>query len=204
MGDPNSSEGELYDVAPERASAVPPPPSAPAPAVLRYQSPASAAVSAPADSYFPDKLKDSQFPLAMLIGGLVVEWIAAFWRFRGETDMALRAISQIGIDVVASTALMLPALFIAARFRHIDFGRFWAAVLKLSAISIAPSAVMTILDVPLSIIPFGFLIVWVAGFCFYFALIGAFFDLDQSDTWYCVLVIFLIKLGIYFAAMAIK
>ena len=24
------------------------------------------------------------------------------------------------------------------------------------------------------------------------------FDLDESDTWYCVLVIFLVRLGVYF------
>ena len=28
-----------------------------------------------------------------------------------------------------------------------------------------------------------------------------FFDLDESDTWYCVSVIFLINLAVYFAMM---
>ena len=34
---------------------------------------------------------------------------------------------------------------------------------------------------------------WVVGFMLYFALIGTLFELDQDDTWYCVKVIFLLK-----------
>lgn len=55
------------------------------------------------------------------------------------------------------------------------------------------------LSMPLQFVPFGWLIVWVLVFCFYFALIGAFFDLDQSDTWYCVMIIFLIRLAVALA-----
>jgi hypothetical protein len=38
-------------------------------------------------------------------------------------------------------------------------------------------------------------------FVLYFALLGALFDLDESDTWYCVWVIFLVRLAVYFVTL---
>ena len=199
-----AADDDLFDIAPETARLAAPVPAAVAASntVLAYQRPGATAVAAPADAYFPDKIKDFQMPLALLAGGIVVEFLAGWWTRSRTGEGALGALSEIGVGLVVGTGLMLVALFIAARFRGIDLGRFWTAVLKLAAISVAPSALMTLLDIFFRFVPlFGGLLVWVAGFCFYFALIGAFFDLDQSDTWYCVIVIFLVKLAVYFAAM---
>jgi hypothetical protein len=140
-------------------------------------------------------------PLGLLVGGLAVEFAAGWWSSAGGGAGMLLVLAEMGIRVLLGTTLMLLGVLIAARFRGIEMGRFWTAVLKLSAIVVAPSAVMTLLYVFLRSICLGWLIVLVMGFCFYFALIGAFFDLDQSDTWYCVCVIFLLKLGVYFAAV---
>ncbi|MFI5381248.1 MAG: hypothetical protein ACHRHE_18275 [Tepidisphaerales bacterium] len=197
---------DLYDIAPETArlaSAVPTV-APPQETVLAYQRPGAATVAAPVDAYFPDKVKDFQMPLVLLAGGVIIECIAGWWTSSRTGGGALHALSRIGIEVVLGTGLMLVALFAAARFRGIDLGRFWTAVLKLAAISVAPSALMTLLMVSLRFVPvFGGLLAWVAGFCFYFALIGAFFDLDQSDTWYCVMVIFLVKLAVFFALIGL-
>ena len=40
---------------------------------------------------------------------------------------------------------MLTGMLVAARLRGIDLGRFWTAVFKLSAISVAPAAVVSLL-----------------------------------------------------------
>jgi hypothetical protein len=40
-------------------------------------------------------------------------------------------------------------------------------------------------------------------FVLYFALLGALFDLDESDTWYCMMVIFLIRLLVYFIQLGV-
>jgi hypothetical protein len=50
-------------------------------------------------------------------------------------------------------------------------------------------------------IPFGGIAVLIVNFILYFALLGMFFDLDESDTWYCVSVIFLVNLAVHFAMM---
>jgi hypothetical protein len=44
---------------------------------------------------------------------------------------------------------------------------------------------------------------WVAEFVLYFALLGVLFELDESDTWYCVCVIFLVRLAAYFLLLAV-
>jgi hypothetical protein len=43
---------------------------------------------------------------------------------------------------------------------------------------------------------------WAGEFVLYFALLGALFDLDQGDTWYCVLVIFLVRVAVFFTMVA--
>jgi hypothetical protein len=54
------------------------------------------------------------------------------------------------------------------------------------------------------IICLGGLLILGVQFVLYFALLGALFDLDQSDTWYCVIIIFLVYLGVYFLLLWIR
>jgi hypothetical protein len=197
-------EEELYSVAPaplpsaQLATAKPAAPAEAQPVksarrgrVLAYQGKSD---SDAVDAYFPEKIKDLYMPLVLLCAGILVQFVAGWWAGARWGIGPSHAMTQVGVEMVLGTILMLAAIFIAAKRRGFTFGPFWGAVLKLSAVSIAPSALMTLLDIFLRIVPLGGLITWVLGFCFYFALIGAFFDLDQSDTWYCVCVIFLVKL----------
>jgi hypothetical protein len=200
MGDPSPDDAE-YDLAPPTASVTPAQrpkrsdASSRAPAVLCYQT-GKTDPAAPAE---PEAIKNFYMPAWLLCGGIVIETAAAFLR-RGSTQLALE---RLGIGLAAGTVLMLVGVLIAARVRQIDLGNFWTAVFKLAAISIAPGAVVTLLSPVLDHIPFGGLIGWVGEFVLYFALIGALFDLDQDDTWYCVAVIFLVQLGVYFAMLGI-
>ena len=72
---------------------------------------------------------------------------------------------------------------------------------RLAAISVAPAAAADLLAPMFALIPLGGLVLLVAQFAVYFALIGALFDLDQNDTWYCVCVIFLVRLAVFFTLM---
>jgi hypothetical protein len=198
---PMDAEEDLYAIATAPDAAAAPQPVLPTAApVLPYRG-RSPAASPPVDDYFPDKIKDLQMPLVLLVAGLIVEFAAGWWSSGLDASRMLLVLSWVGINVVVGTALTLLGIFIAAKLRGIEMGRFWTAVLKLSAIVVAPSAVMTVLYLFLRFLPLGGLLVAVLGFCFYFALIGALFDLDQGDTWYCVCVIFLLKLAIYLAGV---
>lgn len=42
-------------------------------------------------------------------------------------------------------------------------------------------------------LPLGGLLGWIAGFILYFASIRALFDLEEADTWWCVVTIFLVR-----------
>jgi hypothetical protein len=154
------------------------------------------------DLYFPNKVIDLYAPLCIIAGSTVIEVIVALIRARGGTRSVPFALGAVGAEMIFGTAVMLAGIFLAAKFRGISFGAFWTAVLKLAAISVGPSAAMALTAPILGIIPgFGGLLNWVLGFILYFALIGTFFDLDQSDTWYCVMVIFLVKVVLFFAIM---
>lgn len=200
------AEDELYEVAePKPVSSAPIETTAGAPRaevppprrVLAYQSRPGSAVS---DDYFPDRIKDFYMPLVLLGVSIPILFIAAWWGGSGRGVGPAQAMTEVGAEMMLGTVVMLGAIFFAAKRRGFQIGRFWAAVLKLSAVSLAPSAVMVLLNIFLRFVPFGDIINWIVGFCLYFALIGAFFDLDQSDTWYCVAIIFIVNVSIWLAA----
>ncbi len=134
-------------------------------------------------------------PIWLLGGGIAIEIIAALLTQRHGVFPALQTVA---VQLLVGTSFMLAGILLAAKFRGISLGGFWIAVLKLGAISVAPSAVMALFTPLLDHIPFGSLIGWAADFVLYFALLGALFDLDESDTWYCISVIFLLNLTVYF------
>ncbi len=137
-----------------------------------------------------------QMPLWLLGGGVVVELLAAF--FQRSTFAA--ALAYVAVELILGTLLMLAGILLAARARQIKLGQFWIAVFKLTAISVAPSAVGDLIGPFLQLVPFiGGLVTWGIVFVLYFALLGALFDLDESDTWYCIWTIFLVRLAFYFA-----
>jgi hypothetical protein len=161
--------------------------------VRRNPNQPEAQAGSPSDS--TEKLMHLRLPLLLLAGGIGVQFLIAWWGQR-TLPGALHALRQVGAEILAGTAVMLAAIFIVAKLRGIKLGSFWLAVLKLAAVSIAPSAITSLTGAFFRFVPFvGWLINALIGFCLYFALLGMFFDLDQDDTWYCVLIIFLVGLA---------
>lgn len=146
----------------------------------------------------PQAVRDLYLPLWLLGGSIVVEVGASLFRAQ---DVRL-ALIGVGVQMILGTALMLVGVLVAVRFRGIEMGTWGPALLKLAAISIAPTAAVTLFDPILSHIPLGWLLGLIAEFIFYFALLGALFDLDQSDTWYLVMVIFIIRVAVFFAILS--
>jgi hypothetical protein len=186
---PNEEASE-YDLAPTRASPVAAranPTSAPP--VLNY------------GGRIPDQplradehtVKNFYMPLWLLGVGAAVEVIGMLLRRQG----LLWAMVHLGIEIGVGTLLMFFGILLAARIRDITLGPIHLTLFKLAAISVAPDAALTLLTPALMLIPLGFLIGLVGEFIFYFALLGALFDLDEGDTWYCVWVIFLIRVIVY-------
>jgi hypothetical protein len=148
--------------------------------------------------FSPETLMARTAPIALIAFGVVVR----FGDVALSTSMGAwrEGFAREGLALVTGTPLALLAVFIAARSRGFKLGPLPEAILKLMAVTIAPSAAMLLLQYPLSYVPFGFVLAIVAWFVLYFALIGVFFDLDQSDTWLCVWLIFLINFGVSIAS----
>ena len=193
---------EVYDLAPESPAAGPNaatrsrPLGAPSVRTLGYRAPRD---DAPAEGD-PATIRDLYMPLWLLGGGLVIEFIAAMVKER----RVYAALLDLAMEFVVATALMFVAILLIARLRRISFGPWGVALLKLAAVSVAPAAAVALVSPILSIIPLGGLLGWLGGFVLYFALLGALFDLDQSDTWYCVCVIFLVNVAVYFLLLWIR
>jgi hypothetical protein len=201
---PPADGDDLYDFAePPRPAATPQPvaakPQAAASATLPYQNPRTAA-EAP-DEYFPDKTLDFHLPLALIAAGTLIEVAAALIRgYRAPAGFTPH-LTELGLHLIVGTATMLLGVLIAAHFRGVELGKLPTAVMKLAAICIAPGAVVTLLSPAIAVIPFGGLLALAGQFILYFALLGTLFHLDESDTWYCVCVIFIINVALYFTLM---
>lgn len=158
--------------------------------VIAYQRPGAARTDGKSD-YVLDPIKDLYAPLWLIVGGVVVSLgFELLFNWRGKTPI-LKVLQSFGIEMIVYTAFLLVAVMIAAKIRGIALGRFPIALMKLCAISVAPHAI-GILVAPLFIfIPFGSLLAAIGEFAIWFALLGALFDLDESDTWFITAVAFL-------------
>ncbi|WP_428936810.1 hypothetical protein [Fontivita pretiosa] len=173
---------------------------------LEYRRPGAAAPEPLAvDRLFPDRVKDLYLPATLIGLGVVVRLAYYLLWLGGTTRGATSVLSDIALEMVLGSAVLLVTILIAGKLRQIDFGPLPVAVFKLFAIVLGPTGV-ALLAAPLFIwIPLaGGLIYWIVEFCLYFAFLGALFDLDQSDTWYCVMVAFLVRIAIYFGLLVLR
>jgi hypothetical protein len=160
---------------------------APIPLTYRAQKEAG-----PAD---PETIKNLYMPLWLLGGGVVISVVAALINQRESLSKALLG---VGIQMAVGTTLMIVGLLLAAKPRGLTLGPLRVALFKLAAISVAPGSLLELFEPMLDHLPFGGLAGWLGSFVLYFALLGVLFDLDESDTWYCVFVIFLVQVAVYF------
>ncbi len=163
---------------------------------LGYQTPQKLLPPDQRDGVDVETLKRQTAPLWLLAGGIVVEMIAAFVEDRHDLHAAM---IHITVEIFGGTILILAGVLLTARIRGIEIGSFWSAALRVAAISVAPAAVGDLIMPMTRLIPLiGGLLQMAVQFVLYFALLGVLFDMDESDTWYCVMVIFLINAGVYF------
>ena len=142
-----------------------------------------------------EDVKDIWMPLWLIVGGVVVPTLAGLVHYIPLND----ALGRLAVQLIVSSPTMVLAMYIAGKLRGLSLGAVPKVAFKMAAIAVAPSAVLLLATPLLLYVPFGWLIGLIGKFIFYFALIGALFDLDESDTWYCVFVIFLTDLAVYFS-----
>jgi hypothetical protein len=135
--------------------------------------------------YFPDRVRDLYLPIGLIGFGTIVEIIASYF-FPGPRGFSLVGVMrELCVDLFISTSIMLVAILLAAKLRQIDFGKLPVAILKLSAVVVGTIGVSLSLGTALAVIPFLGIILWMVLplVCIY-TLIGALFNLDESDTGY--------------------
>jgi hypothetical protein len=148
-----------------------------------------------------DQLTKQTLPLWLLTGGLLIEGAITFLRARFWWSDPNIALLHLLMNVGVSTIVMMAGVLITAKVRQIQIGSLPNAMLRLAALIIATDAAADLLTPLAYFIPFGGIAMLLVNFALYFALLGTFFDLDESDTWYCLCVIFLIHLALYFTML---
>jgi hypothetical protein len=156
------------------------------------------------DRLFPDRIKDFWLPLWLIIGGAVVEIVYTFVFIRYGPRGLRGAATELGLNVIVTTGIMLVAILIAGKLRQINFGPLPVAVFKLSAVVLGSLGIAHLIGPIFRFVPlFGGMFEALLSFVGYFALMGTLFDLDESDTWYCTCVMVLVWLVAYFGLRAI-
>jgi hypothetical protein len=184
---------EIFELAEESAKP------APKPRLVRL--PSSFPPPPKPDNLNLDKLKNFQMPLWLLIGGFVIELGRAFFV---EDRGFFLAIGDIILGTAISVAVMLAAVLIAVKFRGISLGALPTALFKLAAISVAPDAIAIMIAPAAQWIPgAGFIFAPLGAFILRFALLGALFDLEESDTCYVIMVMFIVGVAMYFVGKSL-
>lgn len=138
---------------------------------------------------------EQKVPAALIAVGIAIELLFACWGLSGRA--AFGAAMRVGIEIAVSAGLMVPVMWYASKARGFTLGPARAAGIRILAISIAPPALMTVIGTILRVIPLGWAVAWLMSFSLYFALLGVFFSLDHEDTWYCIALIFIVRVAIF-------
>jgi hypothetical protein len=187
-----SENDDLYDVVPDDPPVRVAPPVAVAPKTVAYARRSLVSSNSAVERLFPDRVKDLYLPLWLIAGGTVID-IAIFAMYGIGSPRGLFAV--LGWNLIVSPVLMLLTAIVVGKIRAINFGPVATALLKLSAIGVAPMALNLLLCVMLQWLwLLGAILAWTVSFVLYFALIGALFDLEESDTRYMVGVFFVVGL----------
>jgi hypothetical protein len=169
---------------------------------IEYQQPSTR--SSQINELFPDRVKDFYMPLALIAAGVAIH-LAHELIFGSVNSLAIT-----GRNLILSMAISFAAILLAGRIRKISFGPWPVAAMKLSALLIGGSGAAILirpLFFPLLMIPVSFgvgaVLVMLAStvpeLIVYFVLLGTLFDLDESDTWYCLCWMFVFNTAGYFA-----
>lgn len=199
---PGQPEGDLYDLAPvpvEPIRAARPvdgyDESSP---VLGYQRPIEPEVDerySEANPLVVSVSKDLVAPIILIVLGTIAQFAAGL-HFGGSPG---RAAAMVGFDFVMDVGVMLVGIVMAANMLSVSFGSTPTAILKLGAIALAPGGVTSLILWGLGFGTAPHVFAWVVSLGFAVSLFWSLFDLDPSEVWTTVVIVY----GIRMAAWAI-
>lgn len=206
-------EAQTFDLAPESQEVdelpaiieAPPTPAAP-PIVAGKQTLgyANLADACSEDPHLPQRVIDLHLPLWALTGGIVIEVAVALVRGRESLAAVRGEMIAVAIALSVGTVATIAGMFVAAWLERIDLGPWRIAAFKLAATSVAATGAGALIHMIFGPIPIAGLLSLGGEFIVCFALIGALFTLDHGQTWFCVIVIFVVNLAVFLAAMTMR
>ena len=163
----------------------------------------------PAARPFPGRLMDIWLPLGLLLGGVAIDLGAALLRGYDSPGGYRLQLRFLPLELAGGTLVMAVSMLIASKARAIPLGPIGPAILKLAAVAVVPPAVLLLVQPILSyipavgLLPLGGLAGLALEYALYFTLLGTFFDLDESDSKYCLCIIFVVSVAVYVVLLSL-
>jgi hypothetical protein len=222
-----AQQDDLYDFAP--GANVPPSGPQPTPLpwaqaaeppVLAYSRPApkragQAAQFDPSDPFEGNKFKNLYFPLALIASTALFNFFSDSVLTHNSTIGMVAASVKMVIKLAVEIPVMLIACLLAVKLLDAAFGPLGPAIIKLSAIALAPDAVQDMIvlvayllghasrnprDIPVDT-AIGAIIGWLISLIVYFKLFMYFFDLELGEAYRLIIFVWFVRLVLVWLVM---
>jgi len=153
-----------------------------------------------------ERLTGFTIPIILIAVGFAMAILKGLFLYdptsTGGTLPAIGRVLFTLASIIVSVPAMLIGIMIAARLLDLTFGTLGTALLKLTAIAIAPGVIWDIVSFCLGGGLFGAFFGMIASGIAYWILIVKLFDMDASDAIKVILIIFFVRMFVvYFVTM---
>ena len=149
-----------------------------------------------------DKFRDQQVPLGLLAAGIAIMLGQVAYMTQGQGVALFAATVLIALQLLVNLVLIIGGVVLAAWLTGINFGPLNLAILKLSAICVAPTVLGSMLTQAMGgNVAVAMLGIGVSIIC-YWALFSYLFRLDGAQTMTCVMVIGVIRFAVHMFILA--
>jgi len=146
------------------------------------------------DNFDPDVFINRKLPVILIFTGLFIHLIGALFISYSNPEENLK---QDAFTFLFSTFISLIAVFMASGIMHFKLGNPGQAILKLLAVCIALLAVDILLKLIMPMTLMGFVFILLIEVLFLFTMLRLFFDLEENETWVCLLLIILTHISAF-------
>jgi hypothetical protein len=141
---------------------------------------------------------DLYWPTIALAVGLVLSIVDGVWG-PGSSDWKY-VVTSVMVTGLINVVFSFIGVLITSKLLSIGLGNFQTALLKVSAIALAPGAIS---DIIINKMPSGWAIGWVVSIVLYVGMFNKFFDMDMMETMICAAIIWVMRTWVAYFVIAL-
>lgn len=165
-------------------------------------SPISQALADREDETGPSRFVDLWLPLILIVVGLVVRFLQQLSFTDDPTIGVVSAATTIGLELAIKIPMLLLAMILAVKLLDVAFGPLGAALYKMIAVIIGPTAIGAIIAHLIGGLMGDFVGAF-AAFAVYWTLLSVLFDLDGIESLYLIGILWVLNYAATFVLLAL-